>query len=77
MLKFLATTKNIKIKKSKEPIYNRGKVVGKVAGNCYSKFSDILSYESRAVLFLSEVRKQSRVEGEQIRVDQSEPSLER
>ena len=32
MLKFLATTENIKIITSEEPICNRGKVVGKSSG---------------------------------------------
>ena len=64
MLKFLATIENIKIITSKQPNYNCGKKVERAAANWYSKFPDIKSYESRAVLFLSEVRKQSRVEGE-------------
>ena len=64
MLKFLATIENIKITKSEQPNYNCMKVVEKAAGNSYSPFSDIISFESKAVFFLSEVRMQSRVEGE-------------
>ena len=59
MLKFLATTKNIRKTISEKPIYNRGKVVEKAAGNCYSQFPDIAIFglhESRAVLFETEGR---------------------
>ena len=50
MLKFLATTENIRNITSEEPIYNRGKVVEKKAAeNCYSQFPDIRIHESRAV----------------------------
>ena len=41
MLNFLATTENLKKARSEPPNYNRGKVVEKAAGNCYSQFPDI------------------------------------
>ena len=41
MLNFLATTKNLRNARSEQPNYNRGKVVEKAAGNCYSQFPDI------------------------------------
>ena len=59
MLKFLATTENIRKMISEESIYNRGKVVEKAAGNCYSQFPDIAIFglhESRAGLFETEGR---------------------
>ena len=56
MFKFLATTENNRKIISEEPIYNRGKVVKKAAGNCYSQLSDIQLQESRAVLFETEGR---------------------
>ena len=40
MLKFLAKTKNLRNKRSERPIYNRGKVLEKAAGNYYSQFPD-------------------------------------
>ena len=40
MLNFLATTENIRKIRSEHPIYNRGKVPKKAAGNCYSQFPD-------------------------------------
>ena len=43
MLNFLATTENLRNIRSKQPNDNRGKVVKKAAGNCYSQFPDILS----------------------------------
>ena len=77
MFKFLATTENEKIQKLEEPIYNRGKVVKKAEGNCYSQFSDIEIYQSRAVLFETEGRvitnnkkanwKWTRVKGRQLK----------
>ena len=51
MLKYLATAENIRKLISEKPIYNRGKVVEKAAGNFFSKFPDITLHESRAVLF--------------------------
>ena len=56
MLKFLATTEKIRKKISEESNYNRGKVVEKGAGKCYSQFPDIRLHESRAVLFETEGR---------------------
>ena len=56
MLKFLATTENIKKIKSEEPNYNRGKVVETTAGNCYLQIPDIRLHESRAVFFETEGR---------------------
>ena len=41
MLNFLAKTDNLKIGRSEHPIYNRGKVLKKTAGNCYSQLPDI------------------------------------
>ena len=52
MLKFLATTENIKKIRSVESNYNRGKVVK----NCYSQFLIHNSNESRAVLIETEGR---------------------
>ena len=40
MLNFLAKTENLKNRRSNQPIYNRGKVLEKAAGNCYSQFPD-------------------------------------
>ena len=40
MLNFLAKTKNLRNRRSEHPIYNRGKVLEKAAGNCYSQFPD-------------------------------------
>ena len=40
MLNFLATTENIRKIRSEHPIYNRGKVPKKAAGNCYSHIPD-------------------------------------
>ena len=40
MLNFLAETKNLRNRKSEHPAYNRGKVLEKAAGNCYSQFPD-------------------------------------
>ena len=36
MLNFLATTENLKNARSEQPNYNRGKVVEKATGNCFS-----------------------------------------
>ena len=74
MLKFLATTENEKILKSEEPIYNRGKVVKKASGNCYSQFPDIEIYQSNLV----RNRRHSDYEQQrsELEVDQSEPSVE-
>ena len=41
MLKFLATTENIRKIRPEQPIYNCGKVLKKAAGNCYSQFPDL------------------------------------
>ena len=40
MLNFFAKTENLKNRRSKYPIYNRGKVLKKAAGKCYSQFPD-------------------------------------
>ena len=40
MLNFLATTENLRNTRSEQPNHNRGKVVKKAAGNCYSQFPD-------------------------------------
>ena len=42
MLNFLATTENLRNIRSEQSNYNRGKVVKKAAGNCYSQFPDIV-----------------------------------
>ena len=52
MLKFLATTENIRKTRREEPNDNRGKVVGKQREIAVRT----RSYESRAVLFLREGR---------------------
>ena len=43
MLNFLATTENLTNARSEQPNYNRGKVVEKATGNCFSQFPDIKS----------------------------------
>ena len=35
MLNFLAKTENLRKRRSEQPIYNRGNVLEKSAGNCY------------------------------------------
>ena len=40
MLNFLAKTENLRNTRSKQPINNRGKVLEKAGGNCYSQFPD-------------------------------------
>ena len=40
MLNFLAKTENLRNRRSEHLIYNRGKVLEKTAGNCYSQFPD-------------------------------------
>ena len=40
MLHFPAKTENLRNRRSERPIYNRGKVLEKAAGNCYSQFLD-------------------------------------
>ena len=57
MLSFLATTKIIRKIRSEDLNYNRGKVVKKAAGNCYSQFPIHNSNKSRAVLFVAGDRK--------------------
>ena len=57
MLKFLATTENIRKIRSEYSNYNRGKVVEIAAGNCYSQLPIHNSNESRAVLFVTGDRK--------------------
>ena len=42
MLNFLAKTENLKNRRSEHPIYNRGKVLKKAAGNFYSQFPDTI-----------------------------------
>ena len=44
MLNFLATTENLRNIRSEQSNYNRGKVVEKAAGHCYSQFPDIVSH---------------------------------
>ena len=77
MLKFLATTENIRKIRLEEPNYNCGKVVKIAAGNCSSQFPIHNSSESRAVLFLTEGRVIASKEENKSEVDQSEPSVER
>ena len=40
MLNFLAKTENLRNRSRERPNYNRRKVLGKAAGNCYSQFPD-------------------------------------
>ena len=40
MLNVLAKTENLRNRRTERPIYNRGKVLEKAAGNCYSQFPD-------------------------------------
>ena len=53
MLKFLATTEIMRKIRSEDSNYNRGKVVKKAAGKCYSQFPIHNSNESRAVFFVA------------------------
>ena len=65
MLKFLATTKNIRKIRSEQPIYNRGKVIEKkTAGNCYSQFPDI--NQTRVELSCPEIGEEVITKEEQI-----------
>ena len=64
MLKFLATTENIRKIRSEDSNYNRRKVLKIAPGNCYSQFPIHNSNESRAVLFEAGDRKLSRVKRE-------------
>ena len=70
MLKFLATNEKI-CKNSRTELRSRESSQKIAAGNCYSQFLIHISNESRAVLFLAEDGKSSRVEKKEIRVDQS------
>ena len=50
MLNFLATTENLRNERSEQLNYKRRKITKKTAVNCFSQFTDIISYWSRAVL---------------------------
>ena len=77
MLKFLATTKNAKIKTSEEPINNRGKVVEKSSRKLL--FAISRHRKTRELSCLVWNRRQSDYEQRRngLEVDQSEPSVER
>ena len=64
MLKFLATTENIRKIRSEDSNNNCGKEFTNSIGNCYSQFPILNSNDSRAVLFVAGDRKKSRVKVE-------------
>ena len=77
MLKFLATTENIRKIRSEQPIYNRGKVLEKSSGKMLFAISRYKSNASRAVLSWNRRRSDYKRRTYLFEVNQSEPTVER
>ena len=67
MLKFLATTENIRKIRSEQPIYNRGKVLEKSSGNLLLASRAVrIAYQTRVELSYPEIGEEAIAKEEHI-----------